>query len=52
MYAEGKEPEAVLKSLMTVASRVEQLVGVFQDAAEEGQSMPELPSQEAVPATA
>ena len=52
MYAEGKEPEAVLKSLMTVASRVEQLVGVFLDAAEEFQISPGLPSQEAVPATA
>lgn len=52
MYAEGKEPEAVLKSLMTVAARVEQLVGVVLDAAEEYQISPGLPSQEAVPATA
>ena len=52
MYAEGKEPEEVLKSLMAVASRVEQLVGVFLDAAEEGQSMPGLPLQEEIPATA
>ena len=52
MYAEGKEPEAVLKSLMTVVARVEQLVGVVLDAAEEYQISPGLPSQEAVPATA
>ena len=52
MYSEGKAPEAVLKSLMTVAARVEQLVGVFLDAAEEGQASPCLQSQEAVPASA
>ena len=52
MYAEGKDPETVLKSLMAVASRVEQLVGVFLDAAEEFQISPVLPSQEAVSATA
>ena len=52
MYAEGKEPEAVLKSLMTVASRVEQLVGVFLDAVEAGQTMPGLPLQEEISATA
>ena len=52
MYAENKAPEEVLKSLMAVASRVEQLVGVFLDAAEEFQISPVLPSQEAVSATA
>ena len=51
-YSEGKDPEAVLKSLMTVAARVEQLVGVFLDAAEECQITPGLPSQEAILATA
>ena len=51
-YSDGKEPEAVLKSLMTVASRVEQLVGIFLDAAEESQARQGFPSQEAVPATA
>ena len=40
----------VLKSLMTVASRVEQLVGVILDAAEECQISPDLHSQDAVPA--
>ena len=52
MYAENKAPEEVLKSLMAVASRVDQLVGVFLDAAEEFQISPVLPSQEAVSATA
>ena len=33
-YAEGKEPESVLKSIMAIAARVELLVGVFLDAAE------------------
>ena len=33
-YAEGKEPEAVLKSIMTIAARVDLLVGLFLDAAE------------------
>ena len=51
-YSMGKEPEAVLKSVMTVASRVEQLVGVFLDAVEAGQSMPGLPLQEEISATA
>ena len=41
-YAEGKEPDAVLKSIMTVASRVEQLVGMVLDAAE-------MPVQDAQP---
>ena len=49
-YSEGKDPEMVLKSLMTVASRVEQLVGVILDAAEECQISPDLHSQDAVPA--
>ena len=35
MYAEGKEPEAVLRSIMSVASRVETLVGIVLDAAEQ-----------------
>ena len=52
MYAEGKEPEAVLKSLMTVAARVEQLVGVFLEAAEEEQIKPALHLQDKVSATA
>ena len=52
MYAEGKEPEAVLKSLMAVASRVEQLVGIVLDAADEGQTRPALHSQEEVPVSA
>ena len=52
MYAEGKAPEEVLKSLMTVAARVEQLVCVFLDAAEEGQISPALHLQEPIPATA
>ncbi len=51
-FSEGKEPEAVLKSVMAVASRVEQLVGVFLDAAEEGQANPGLPLQEPVPVSA
>lgn len=33
-YAAGKDPESVLKSIMSVASRVELLVGKFLDAAE------------------
>lgn len=33
MYAEGKEPEAVLRSIMTIAARVEKLVGIVLDAA-------------------
>lgn len=52
MYAEGKEPEAVLKSMMAVASRVEQLVGIVLDAADEGQTRPALHSQEEVPVSA
>ena len=52
MYAEGKEPEVVLKSLMTVAARVEQLVGAFLDAAEEDHANPRLPLQEPVPVSA
>ena len=52
MYAEGKAPEEVLKSLMTVAARVEQLVCVFLDAAEECQISPALHLQEPIPATA
>ena len=32
-YVEGKEPEAVLRSVMTIAARVEKLVGVVLDAA-------------------
>ena len=52
MYAEGKQPEAVLKSLMAVASRVEQLVGTVLDAADEGQTSPALHSQEEVPVSA
>ena len=52
MYAEGKAPEEVLKSLMTVAARVEQLVCVFLDAAEECQIKPALHLQEPIPATA
>ena len=51
-YAEGKDPEAVLKSVMAVASRVEQLVGVFLDAAEEDHANPRLPLQEPVPVSA
>ena len=51
-YSDGKEPEAVLKALMTVASRVEQLVGVFLDAAEEYQISPALHLQDKVSATA
>ena len=35
MYAEGKEPEAVLRSIMSVAARVETLVGIVLDAAEQ-----------------
>ena len=35
MYAEGKEPEAVLRSIMAVAARVETLVGIVLDAAEQ-----------------
>ena len=52
MYAEGKDPETVLKSLMTVAARVEQLVGVFLEAAEEEQIKPALHLQDKVSATA
>ena len=52
MYAEGKAPEEVLKSLMTVAARVEQLVCVFLDAAEECQISPALHLQDQVFATA
>ena len=52
MYSEGKAPEAVLKSLMTVAARVEQLVGIVLDASDEGQTMPALHSQEEVPVSA
>lgn len=33
-YAAGKDPESVLKSIMSVAARVELLVGKFLDAAE------------------
>ena len=33
-YAAGKDPESVLKSIMSIAARVERLVGVFLDAAE------------------
>ena len=51
-YAENKVPEEVLKSLMAVASRVEQLVGVFLDAAEEFQISPALHLQDQVSATA
>ena len=51
-YSEGKDPEAVLKSVMAVASRVEQLVGVFLDAAEEDHAKPRLPLQEPVPVSA
>ena len=35
MYAEAKEPEAVLRSIMSVASRVETLVGIVLDVAEQ-----------------
>ena len=35
MYAEGKEPEAVLRSIMAIAARVEKLVGIVLDAAEQ-----------------
>ena len=35
MYAEGKEPEAVLRSIMAIAARVETLVGIVLDAAEQ-----------------
>ena len=35
MYAEGKEPEAVLRSIMSVAARVETLVGIVLDVAEQ-----------------
>ena len=34
MYAEGKESEAVLRSIMAIAARVETLVGIVLDAAE------------------
>ena len=51
-YAENKAPEEVLKSLMAVASRVEQLVGAFLDAAEEDHANPRLPLQEPVPVSA
>lgn len=33
-YAESKEPEAVLRSIMAVAARVEQIVGIVLDAAD------------------
>ena len=33
-YAEGKDPEAVLRCIMAVAARVEQIVGIVLDAAE------------------
>ena len=33
-YAVGKDPESVLKSIMSIAARVERLVGIFLDAAE------------------
>ena len=52
MYAEGKEPEAVLKSVMAVAARVEQLVGAFLDAVEEGQRNPGHQPQEPISASA
>ena len=35
MYAEGKESEAVLRSIMAIAARVEKLVGIVLDAAEQ-----------------
>ena len=52
MYSEGKEPEAVLRSIMSVAARVETLVGIVLDAAEEGQISPTLDLQEPISATA
>lgn len=52
LYAEGKQPEAVLRSIMSVAARVETLVGIVLDAAEEGQISPALHLQEPIPATA
>ena len=34
-YADGKEPEAVLRSIKAIAARVEKLVGIVLDAAEQ-----------------
>ena len=34
-YADGKEPEAVLRSIMAIAARVEKLVGIVLDAAKQ-----------------
>ena len=40
-YADGKEPEAVLRSIMAIAARVEKLVGIVLDAAEQTAGSPE-----------
>ena len=39
-YAAGKEPEAVLRSIMAIAARVEKLVGIVLDAAERSTGSP------------
>ena len=41
MYAEGKEPDAVLRSIMAIAARVEKLVGIVLDAAVRSEGSPE-----------
>jgi hypothetical protein len=40
-YAEGKEPEAVLRSIMAIAARVEKLVGIVLDVADRSTGSPE-----------
>lgn len=40
-YAAGKEPEAVLRSIMAIASRVEKLVAIVLDAAKQSTGSPE-----------
>lgn len=40
-YAAGKEPEAVLRSIMAIAARVEKLVGIVFDAADRSTGSPE-----------
>ena len=40
-YADGKEPQAVLRSIMAIAARVEKLVGIVLDAAEQTAGIPE-----------
>ena len=40
-YADGKEPDAVLRSIMAIAARVEKLVGVVLDSAGRSVGSPE-----------